>query len=128
MDPFYADDAALLTELKELNEAFMPSTCRVLRSTCEQVSGRTVCGEPVEVAAVQCRTKGSSTVPREGLSAGRMEAEGDGEITLPVGTDVESGDQIEVTTAGHVMTFEVLGDPWAASYDAGLKVRVAHEG
>lgn len=128
MDPFYADDAALLNELKDLNESFMPSTCRVMRSTCETVSGRRVCGEPELVAEVACRAKGGGTLPQEQEAAGRMEAELDGELTLPWGTNVKSGDTIDVTTAGVTTTFEVLGDPWAASYDAGLKVRVTHEG
>lgn len=120
--------AATMARLRAVDETFMPSTCRVLRPTTAVVSGRTVHGGEAELASVACRATGLGTAPREGMAAGRMEAEVDGAIALPVGTDVESGDRIEVTSGGSTVTFEVVGDPWPDSYATSLLFRVKHEG
>ena len=115
---------ALLADLQALDEAAMPSVCAITRAATSNVGGRTIAGPVTTVATVPCRVAPLGTSPREGVQAGRMDAESDGQVSFPLGTDVQDGDQIEATTAGVTTAFEVVGPVIQGSYSnvVGLPV------
>ncbi len=48
-----------MADLTALDTSYMSSTCRILRQDCEQVAGRTVCGDEETVATVACQGVGT---------------------------------------------------------------------
>lgn len=118
---------ALMADLRDLDESAMPSTCRVLRRTQTTTGGRTTYGPETAIATVACRLT-SAGAPQELEALGRLAEEAQGTVNLPLGTDVRSGDRIEVTTGADMETFEVVGDPWPGSYSTSLAVVVQREG
>ena len=119
----------LLTKLQALDVSGMPSTCRVLRRVSTTSSGgRTSYGAETVVATAPCRLAARGLRPEEAEALGRLAEETHGDLSLPLGTDVQSEDRIEVTTGAITETFEVVGDPWPASYSTSLSVVVQREG
>lgn len=125
--PFFGDDD--MTEFRQMDEANMPSTCNVRRREATTSSGgRTSYGSEVVVATVPCRLAASGLRPAEAEALGRLAEETHGNVSLPLGTDVQGEDRIEITTGAIVETFEVVGDPWPGSYSTSLSVVVQREG
>lgn len=121
--------ASAMAKLREIDQRAMPSTCRVLRRELGTSSGgRSAPSAEVEVAEVACRLEPSGLRPEEAEALGRLAEETHGTLSLPLGTDVQSEDRIEVTTGADVDTFEVVGDPWPGSYSTSLSVVVQREG
>lgn len=125
MDPLI--DADTLDGLREVDEAAMPSVCRVLRRAQSVSGGRITYGEETAVATVPCRLEPLGAAA-EGEALGRLGEEAAGSVALPLGTDCRSGDRLEVTTDWGAQTFEVVGDPWAGSYETHLTAHVQREG
>lgn len=124
---------ATLARLRLLDERAMPSSCRVLRRIDTVVDGRVASGTETPVGpAVPCRCRTPEQQPREGEAIGRLGEETFRDVALPLGTEVLSGDRIEVTTTHgalvSVETFEVKGDPIPDSYDTALTVELTREG
>ena len=123
---FFAD--ADMEAFQDLDESAMPSTCRVLRRTDEVLGGRVTPGAEQQVgSAVPCRLTGGALQPREAEAVGRLGEQTHGDVALPLGTDVRGGDRIEVTTDEATTTFEVVGDPWPASFGTSLAATVTRE-
>lgn len=123
----FLSDAAL-ERLQTFDESAMPDSCRVLRREITVVGGRTTYGpETVAAGPLDCRLERSGLQPHELEGVGRIAEESYGRVALPLGTDVQGKDRVEVTTAWGVTTFEVIADPWAPSYATSLTVTVQRE-
>lgn len=120
--------ASAMSKLREIDERAMQDTCRVVRATASNVGGRTVAGPETAVAVVRCRVAPLGTNPREGARAGRMDAEADGEITVPLGTDLRDTDAIEATVNGRTARYELAGPVIEGTFSTGLVARVRQEG
>lgn len=117
-----------MARLRQVDERAMPSSCRVLRRADTVTGGRVAAGDEVQVGStVACRLSESRLRPREQGMIGRLGDETYGDLELPLGTEVLSGDRVEITTGASVQTFEITGDPWPASYSTSLLVAAQRE-
>lgn len=120
---------ATMLKLAAIDASFMPSTCRILRRADTLSGGRVTPGAYAQTGStVNCRLTPSAQSPREFEQIGRLGSESTGTVAMPLGTDVASGDRIEVTTGASVTTFEVVSPPWPGSYSTNLTVEVQREG
>lgn len=122
-------DAALLADLRALDESAMPSTCQVLARQRTTVGGRTSYGEPQPVGApVRCRLDPASGARQEGeQDLGRLGETWHGVLAVPLGTPLESGHQVAVTTDQGTTTVEVIGDPVEDTYATSRTAAVQRE-
>jgi hypothetical protein len=124
---------ALMESLVEIDERAMPSTCTIyFREIVEDDRGGSEEGPWQIRPAVKggiCRIQYANTAREEGVRGGQMTSISDVQIALPLGSVVDSDDQIVATSPlpnGLTITerYEVLGDPGAGSYNTNLPVAV----
>lgn len=125
--------SALMESLVEIDERAMPSTCTIYhRELVEDDRGGSEPGDWQIRPAVKdgiCRIQYANTAREEGVRGGQMQSVSDVQIALPLGSVVDSDDEIVATTPlpnGLSITerYQVLGDPGAGSYNTNLPVAV----
>ena len=124
--------SSLMLDLIDLNESAMPGTCTFYRraAAVQNERGETVYGDWAAVGpAVRCRLVWEGTQRTDVSIGDRLTGEAAATLSVPLGTDVQDDDQVEVSSPdfqpGVILRFNVVGPtPKPDSYATALDVPV----